>query len=126
MNEWRILVVEDEYDGQQVISKILKYMRIESDIAASAEDALLMLGKQTYTAMIIDLALPGMDGIQLFKQIRASSGTASLPCIMVTAYHSSQVKHAAIEAGFDAYFAKPIDDTLFIRELEHLLPGSSR
>lgn len=121
MNNWRILVVEDEFDGQQVVSKILKYMGIQSDIAQSAEAALNLLETQTYDAAIIDLALPGMDGMQLISAIRALEATAALPCVMVTAYHTSQVKHEAIAAGFDAYFPKPVDDTVFIRELERLL-----
>src|SRR5687767_5116600 len=121
MRDWKILVVEDEYDGQQVVSKILKYMGIQSDIAGTAEEALDLLAGQPYTAAIIDLALPGMDGLELMSRIRADASVASMPCVIMTAYHSSQVKRQALDAGADAYFPKPIDDTTFIRELERLL-----
>lgn len=121
MNNWRMLVVEDEYDGQQVVSQILRYMGIQADVAATAEEALDLMSQQGYTAAIIDLALPGMSGMDLIAQIRSNADTASMPCIMVTAYHTSQVKKQALEAGFDAYFPKPIDDTILIRELERIL-----
>ena len=121
MKDWKILVVEDEYDGQQVVSKILRYMGIQSDVAATAEEAMDFIAQQTYNAAIIDLALPGMDGMELIAQIRSDESMAEMPCIMMTAYHSSQVKKQALDAGADAYFPKPIDDTTFVRELERLL-----
>lgn len=126
MNNWRILVVEDEYDGQQVVSRILKYMGIQADVAATAEEALDLMAGQSYTAAIIDLALPGIDGLQLLSQIRANAATTQMPCVMMTAYHSAQVKKQALDAGVNAYFAKPIDDTIFIRELERLLNEQSK
>lgn len=121
MNNWRMLVVEDEYDGQQVVSQILRYMGVQSDVASTAEEALDLMSQQGYTAAIIDLALPGMNGMELISRIRSNSDTAGMRCVMVTAYHSSQVKKQALDAGFDAYFPKPIDDTTFIRELERIL-----
>lgn len=117
----KILVVEDEYDGQQVVSKMLQYMGVQSDIAATAEDALNMLGSNAYTAAVIDLALPGMDGLALLSQIKATSNTANLPCVIITAYHTSTVKQQALTAGASAYFPKPLDDTIFMREFEKLL-----
>jgi two-component system, sensor histidine kinase and response regulator len=123
MKDWNILIVEDDHDGQQVISRILKYMGIRTDVAGTAEEALDMMSQQSYTAAIVDLALPGMDGMALMARIRSDAATAQMPCVMVTAYHSSQVKKQALDAGVDAYFAKPLDDTSFIRELERLLAG---
>jgi DNA-binding response OmpR family regulator len=121
MKDWKILVVEDEYDGQQVVSKILRYMGIDSDVASTAEEAMDLIASQSYTAAIIDLALPGMDGMELITRIRADASLQAMPCIMMTAHHSSQVKKQALDVGADAYFPKPIDDTTFVRELERLL-----
>jgi len=125
MKNWLFLVIEDEYDGQQVVSKILRYMGIHAEVAGTAEEALDMMAGQAYTAAIIDLALPGMDGLELLARIRSDPATADMPCVMITAYHSSQVKKQAVEAGIDLYFPKPIDDTTFIRELERLLDTES-
>ncbi len=121
MKDWKILVVEDEYDGQQVVSKMLEYMGVQSEVASTAEEALHKMGMQTFTAAVIDLALPGMDGLALLSRIRSTPATAAMPCVIITAYHTSAVKQQALAAGANAYFPKPLDDTMFMREFERLL-----
>jgi CheY-like chemotaxis protein len=123
MNEWRILVVEDEPDGQMVVSGILNYFNVAVDAVADAEQALNALKSTKYTGAVIDLALPGMDGVSLMKNIRNNPNPQmqKLPCVAITAFHTSAVKQQAIDAGFDAYFPKPIDDTTFIRELSRVI-----
>src|SRR4051812_453089 len=113
---WRILIVEDEPDGQEVAVGILGTVDIVADVAGTAEEALDLLEQRSYTAALIDLALPHMDGLTLLKTIRSNPATTSLPCIAYTAYHSSLVKKQALEAGCNAYLTKPIDDKHFIKE----------
>jgi CheY-like chemotaxis protein len=119
MSNWHVLVVEDEPDGQEVIHDILEDYDISSDTVGYAETALENLQQTAYNAVIIDLALPGMDGMELLQVIKGQ--TAQLPCIAVTAFHNSVVKHNAIEAGFDAYLPKPLDSQRLIRELQRFL-----
>jgi CheY-like chemotaxis protein len=121
MQQWHVLIVEDEIDGQEVVREILNYFNISTDAVGTAEDALHFLGESTYTAAIIDLGLPGMNGIELLSAIRQIPTTQHIPCIAITAYHSSQLKHEVLEAGFDAYFPKPLDDTGFMRQLDHII-----
>jgi CheY-like chemotaxis protein len=122
-SDWRILVVEDDPDGQAVVAHVLGYMNVAIDTADDAEQAEEYLFDQgiPYTAVIIDLALPGKDGWELLAEIRQNPQTANLPCIAVTAYHTSKLREEAITYGFDAYFAKPLDAMAFARELEALL-----
>jgi len=120
-NSWHILVVEDEPDGQMVVSRLLKNFNITTDAVGTGEDALAALQSRAYTAAIVDLALPGMDGLEVVQTIKENPDTAALPCIAMTAYHTSKVKEQALEAGFDAYFSKPLDDTAFIREIERIV-----
>lgn len=117
----QVLIVEDEFDNQKVVSKILGYMDLCPDVVDTAEDALQKLDDSTYDAVIIDLALPGMDGMQLLSQIRSNTDYDAMPCIVMTAYHSSQVKSDALAAGCNAYFAKPFDEMVFIREMERFV-----
>jgi CheY-like chemotaxis protein len=119
--DWLILVVEDEADGQEVVSGILGYMNIASEAVVTAEEALRRLAQREYTAMIIDLALPGMNGWSLLKEIRGNPRTAQMPCIAITAYHSAGVRQQAAEAGFDAYFPKPLEHTVFLREVTRII-----
>jgi CheY-like chemotaxis protein len=123
MNIRRILVVEDDPDGQAVIAHVLNYMQIPIDIAHDAEQAgqFLFTSGTMYHAVIIDLALPIKDGWELLAEIKQNSATAELPCIAVTGFHTSKIREEAIIAGFSAYFAKPIEATSFARELEALL-----
>jgi CheY-like chemotaxis protein len=116
--DWHILIVEDEPDGQEVIAGLLGQFDIAADAVGTAEEALDRLTRQSYTAAIIDLALPRMDGLALLKAIRNNPMTASLPCIVCTAYHSSLVKRQAIEAGCTAYLTKPLDDHFFVKEID--------
>ncbi len=120
-DDWLILVVEDEIDGQEVVSGILGYMNIASEAVVTAEEALKRITQRTYTAMIIDLALPGMNGWSLLKEIRHNPQTATMPCIAITAYHNSGVRQQAVEAGFDGYFPKPLEDTAFLREVTRII-----
>lgn len=122
-NDWRILVVEDDPDGQEVVATILERLNIPIDIASDAAEAeqYLFAPDSRYSAIIIDLALPGKNGWELLSDIRSDTRTTDIPCIAVTAYHNSKVREEALTVGFDAYFAKPIDATSFARELEHIL-----
>lgn len=120
---WSVLVVEDDPDGQAVVSHILEYMNIRIDAASDAEEAARLLFKEgrRYNAIIIDLALPGKDGWQLLAEVQKNPDTASIPCLAVTAYHTARLREEAISAGFIAYFPKPLEATSFARELETLL-----
>jgi len=120
-DNWHFLVVEDEPDGQTVVSGILRHSDISTEAVGSAEEALRSLAKNQYTGVVIDLGLPGMDGVQLLEEIRSNPDLAHLPCIAITAFHSSKVKKQALEAGFDAYLSKPIDRTRFIEELTRIV-----
>lgn len=117
----KLLIVEDELDTSQVISKLLNLVNVQADTASSAEEALHNLQENRYDGVIIDFALPGMDGFGLLNEIRANQALKDLPCIAVTAYHSAEVKKQASEAGFDGYFAKPISTRNFANDVLELL-----
>jgi CheY-like chemotaxis protein len=118
-----ILIVEDDPDGQALVSHVIDHLNMPYDVAGDAEKALAKLfgSGETYQAVIIDLALPGKDGWELLGDIRNNPATSGLTCVAVTAYHTSKTREDALRAGFDAYFAKPLDATHFARELEALL-----
>ncbi len=121
MRDWTVLVVEDEPDGQTVVAGILNYFHIKAEGVGSAEEALKALAARAFNAVVIDLMLPGMNGLTLVQSIRETASISSLPCVAITAHHSSAVKQQALDCGFDKYFAKPLDDTAFVRELSRLI-----
>ena len=117
MTNLSVRVVEDEIDGQEVVASILRYHNIHTDIAGDAEAAINLLSTNHYNCAVVDLSLPGLSGWDLLNIIQNSG--ASMPCVAVTAFHSSDVAMKAIQAGFKAYFPKPIDPTSFVRQLEY-------
>lgn len=121
MSEWRILVIEDDTDGQEVMARMLNHHHIPMDVVYSAEEGLELLSKNKYSGVITDLALPGMDGWGLLATMQITPHVSELPCVAVTAYHSAEVAVKAIEAGFAAYFAKPLEPASFVRDLQRVL-----
>jgi len=119
--EWRLLVVEDDRDGQEVVARMLHYHHIPVDAVYSAEEGLELLAQKRYTGVITDLALPGMDGWSLLATMQITPHVSRLPCVAITAYHSAEVAVKAIEAGFVAYFSKPLEPATFVQELQRVL-----
>ena len=116
--DWNVLVVEDEEDAQEVVRMILQGCGAQVAVASSAEEALKLLSEPpTPTVAVIDLALPSMNGWELLSTIRASPELSGIPAVAVTAYHSILVAQEAIQAGFAAYFPKPINSVTFAEDL---------
>lgn len=124
MQSESVLIVEDDPDGQELIARMLMRSNIPVEIAGTAEDALQLLSPQEHAAIVIDLALPGMDGFELLHRIRQNDVLAALPCIAITAYHTPSLKQRVMNEGFDAYFPKPLDDVRFLRTIEELIGHS--
>lgn len=122
-NNWRILVVEDDPDGQVVVATMLERLNVPIDVASNGAEAehLLFETGNKYSAIILDLALPDKDGWEILSQILANPHTQDIPCVAVTAFHNYQLREQALEAGFTAYFPKPIDSTAFARRLEEIV-----
>ena len=119
--DWRILVVEDESDSREMIHDILVFHGIDAVTTATAEDALYVLEDITPHLILVDLALPGMDGWQLLGELRENPTLQHIPRVAITAFHSASVAQHAITAGFHAYMPKPIDASTFVDELLAIL-----
>src|SRR5574341_961671 len=118
---WNVLVIEDEADSAEVVARILKFHNIPCQVVGTAEEALTLIREQKPSLLIVDLALPGMDGWELLAAVRSNPDTAHIHAVAVTAFHSTSVALKSIEAGFNAYFPKPLEATSFVRELERIL-----
>jgi CheY-like chemotaxis protein len=121
LKSWHVLVVEDEADSMELVRGILEYHNITTSGAPTAEEALEILEDTLPTLIIIDLALPKMDGWGLLNELQNNERYSSITRVAITAYHTPTLANEAIEAGFDAYFAKPIDATSFVRELQGIV-----
>ncbi|SRR5258706_8012505 len=124
-SQWRVIVVEDEYDSIQMVCKILTHHEVEVHVAHNGVECLELLHDILPTVVVMDLAMPEMDGWNTLKHIRANPHTAQIPVVAITAYHSSAVADDAARAGFNAYFSKPINPKSFVSMLSQVLDASS-
>jgi len=108
--EMRILIVEDEAKMAGLIRKGLRQEAMAADIATKGEDALWMAGSTEYDAIILDLMLPGIDGLSVIRWMRTTGWT---PVIMLTALGEETDRIVGLELGADDYVTKPFS----IREL---------
>lgn len=115
--------MEDQEDSLQVVSQILEYHGIRVHVARNGFECLDMLSRVAPTLVIMDLAMPGMDGWETLAQMRSSPATAHIPVVAVTAYDSVNVAQDALQAGFNAYFPKPVEATSFVQHLGRLVNG---
>lgn len=119
--DWHALIVEDIADNAEVVEAVLSHNGISFTTVTSAEAALEILGQHQPTVILVDLALPGMNGWELLQILRETPATANLPIVAITAFHSTRVAEEAIQAGFDAYFPKPINTLAFVPELQRIV-----
>jgi two-component system OmpR family response regulator len=101
----RVLVVEDELQMATLIRHGLLKEGLAVDIASSGEDSLWMVGAVDYDAIVLDVMLPGADGFETCRQIRAKGVRA--PVLMLTARDSVDDRVAGLDSGADDYLVKP-------------------
>ena len=121
LQSWTVVVVEDTYDDQRYISRVLEYYGAKVHVVGNGEDCLTLLTKVEPTLIVTDLALPTIDGWQTLTAIRSNAATAHIPVVAMTAYHSNTVAQDARLAGFNGFFAKPVHPQAFVRDLQALM-----
>jgi CheY-like chemotaxis protein len=104
-----VLVCEDDAVSQRVIAAMLDKLGHRATIAASAEEALEILERQTFDILVTDLRLPGIDGLELAKHVRngKTGGDRKLPIIAATAETSRDETARLLAAGIDGHLQKP-------------------
>lgn len=108
MNEL-VLVVDDHPANTKLVTFVLQAHGLKVVAAASAEEALGVLATQTPALILMDVQLPGTDGLELTRQLRNQARFAELPIVAVTAYAMARDEQAAYAAGCNAFVSKPID-----------------
>jgi two-component system KDP operon response regulator KdpE len=107
----RVLVVDDEPEIRRTLATNLRARSIDVDLAASGEEALDLAATRTHDAVVLDLGLPGIDGIEVIERLRLTSG---VPIIVLSVREHERDKVRALDAGADGYATKPfgIDELL--------------
>jgi len=89
--------------------------------ASDAEAGLDLVRADRPDVVVCDIQLPGMDGFELLRRIKADAETSSIPVIAVTAFAMADGREQALAAGFDGFIGKPIVPEIFLSQLEEIL-----
>jgi PAS domain S-box-containing protein len=106
-----VLVVDDQPDARELIKRVLEEGAATVVVAATAQEAVLLVEQHRPHILISDIGLPGVDGFELLRRIRALGPErgGSVPAIALTAFARSEDRTRALRAGFLVHIAKPVD-----------------
>lgn len=116
-----VLIVEDNEANQLLARSVLEREGYLVEVAGAADEALEKVGDRLPNLILMDIQLPGQDGLSLTRQLKASPTTANIPIIALTAHAMSGDREATIAAGCAGYIAKPIDTKTFGDEIRQIL-----
>jgi two-component system, cell cycle response regulator DivK len=118
----RILVVEDQEDNRRIMRDLLTSVGYEIVEAVTGEDGVSMAGTHAPDLILMDIQLPGMDGYEATRRIKANAALRQIPIIAVTSYALSGDDAKAFEAGCDAYVSKPYSPRALLAKIREFLP----
>jgi two-component system cell cycle response regulator DivK len=119
-----VLIIEDNDKNMKLVRDVLQVKGYETMEAGTAEDGLAMAAGRKPDLVLMDIQLPGMNGIEALGRLRGDPATASIPVIAVTASVMQQDRKHITEAGFDAYVPKPLDLREFLATVKSVLEKS--
>lgn len=124
MSECQILVVEDDTRIQELLHYNLTRAGFSVVAAYTAEEALNLVGEKPIDLIILDLMLPGMDGMTFCRRLKSQAVTKNIPVIMLTARGEDQDIVAGLEIGADDYIPKPFSPKVLIARIRAVLRRS--
>lgn len=122
----RILVVEDDDKSRKLLVDVLGYHGFEVAAFPNGELGLEDVRAHRPHAALLDIQLPGMNGFQILTALRAEADSAHLPILAVTASVMDHDRRKILNAGFDAYLAKPVNIRELLDTLNALLPKDAQ
>lgn len=120
-----ILIIEDNEKNRKLCRDVLEVKGYRTIASETAEEGLKLAAEKNPALVLMDIQLPGMDGITAMKRLKADAGTAKIPIIAITASAMTNNRQAMLAEGFDGYQTKPITLKDFLGEVERVL-GVSR
>jgi two-component system, cell cycle response regulator DivK len=113
-----VLVVEDNEKNMKLFRDVLQATGYETIAATSGEDAVELAATRRPALVLMDVRLPGIDGVEALGRLRRGDATATIPVLALTAQAMSGDRERFLEAGFDGYLSKPVDVVELIRTVE--------
>jgi two-component system, cell cycle response regulator DivK len=116
-----ILIVEDNEKNLKLVRDVLQVKGYSTLEAGSAEDGIRLATERVPDLVLMDIQLPGMNGIEARKILRAQPATAAIPVVAVTASVMEQDRNQITRAGFDGYIGKPLNLKEFLDAVKAML-----
>jgi two-component system response regulator MprA len=118
-----ILVVDDDEPIRRALKRVLTAEAFEVEVAANGEEALALVRTRPFDAVVLDLRLPGIDGIDVCQRLRREGEV--LPILMLTARDAVRDRIVGLNAGADDYLVKPFDNDELVARLRALIRRAS-
>ena len=122
----RALVVEDDPDIGQLLTHYLQKAGFEPTLLTTGREVLPRARREAFDVILLDVMLPGLDGLQVCRALRADPGTAQVPIIMLTAKGEEPDRIVGLELGADDYITKPFSPNEVIARVRALLRRANR
>jgi len=116
-----ILIVDDNPTNLKLASQVLEIEGYTVDLATDAEQAQELLQHMTPDLILMDIALPGMDGLTLTRKLKTDEKLRHVPVVAMTAFAMKGDDRKALDAGCDGYITKPIDTRKFPQQVTAFL-----
>lgn len=117
----RILIVDDNPTNMKLVAYLVRAHGYDVATASDAETALVAIGEQMPELILMDVQLPGIDGLELTRRLKADPVTKDIKIVAVTAYAMKGDQERALAAGCDEYVTKPIDTRALPATIARLL-----
>jgi two-component system, cell cycle response regulator DivK len=121
-----VLIVEDNDKNLKLVRDVLQAKGYRTIEAGTGEDGVRLALEHRPDLVLMDIQLPGINGIEALRRLRANPATSAIPVAAVTASVMQQDRRTITEAGFDAYIGKPIDLKSFLATVRSLLEPEAR
>ena len=119
----RVLVVEDNEKSMKLFRDVLQVTGYSTLEARTGEEAIALAVEHAPALVLMDVQLPGMDGVAALARLRADKRTASIPVLALTAQAMYGAREGFLKAGFDGYLSKPVDLVELLRTVEEHCSG---
>ena len=116
-----ILVVEDNDKNRKLVRDVLTFKGYQVIEAENGEDGVRLAKERLPKLVLMDIQLPGIDGIEALRRLRADESTRAIPVIAVTASAMDRDRQQIMAAGFDGYQAKPLNVKEFVAAVERIV-----
>jgi two-component system, cell cycle response regulator DivK len=121
-----VLIIEDNDKNMKLARDVLQAKGYQTLEAVTGEDGVRLAKERVPDLVLMDIQLPGINGIEAFRQLRADPKTARIPVVALTASVTPTDRSAITAAGFDAFIGKPISLKEFVDTVKRLVAGAAK